>query len=121
MPIEAESPEQFGYERIRFNLAESSVSDVPLREFDVCAIKDAFSNRIAGYSIDERMKASLAAAALTNAIGLRRPRGTVVHSDRGSQTGLNRWSQHRLVRPIVGVRSVLQLGSSSRGSCAAGR
>jgi hypothetical protein len=26
MPIEAESPEQFGCERIRFNLAESSLT-----------------------------------------------------------------------------------------------
>ncbi len=31
------------------------------------------------------MKASLAVAALRNAIELRRPSGTVVHSDRGSQ------------------------------------
>ena len=30
MPIEAESPEQFGYDRIRYNLAESSVSDARL-------------------------------------------------------------------------------------------
>ena len=35
MPIEAESPEQFGYDRIRFNLAESSVADTPLRDLDV--------------------------------------------------------------------------------------
>jgi hypothetical protein len=28
MPIEIESPEQFGYERIKYNLAESSVSDL---------------------------------------------------------------------------------------------
>ena len=35
MPIEAESPEQFGYERIRFNLAESSVADTPLRDLAV--------------------------------------------------------------------------------------
>ena len=35
MAIEAESPEQFGYDRIRFNLAESSVADTPLRELDV--------------------------------------------------------------------------------------
>lgn len=35
MPIEVESPEQFGYDRIRFNLAESSVSDTPLRELGV--------------------------------------------------------------------------------------
>lgn len=51
----------------------------------LCAVKDVYSNRIVGYSIDDRMKASLAVAALRNAIGLRRPRGTVVHSDRGSQ------------------------------------
>jgi len=30
MPIEAESPEQFGYDRIRFNLAESSIADARL-------------------------------------------------------------------------------------------
>ncbi len=35
MAIEAESPEQFGYDRIRFNLAESSVPDTPLRDLDV--------------------------------------------------------------------------------------
>ena len=35
MPIEVESPEEFGYERIRANLAESSVSDVVLRELAV--------------------------------------------------------------------------------------
>lgn len=51
----------------------------------LCAVKDAFSNRIVGYSIDDRMKASLAVAALRNAIGLRCPVATVVHSDRGSQ------------------------------------
>jgi len=51
----------------------------------LCAVKDAFSARIVGYSIDPRMKASLATAALRNAIGTRCPSGTVVHSDRGSQ------------------------------------
>jgi putative transposase len=52
----------------------------------LCAIKDVHSNKIVGYSLDDRMKASLAVAALRNAIALRnRPAGTVVHSDRGSQ------------------------------------
>lgn len=52
----------------------------------LCAIKDAYSNRIVGYSIDSRMKASLAVAALRNAIALRTPAaGLIVHSDRGSQ------------------------------------
>ncbi len=51
----------------------------------LCAVKDAFSGRIVGYSMDSRMKASIAVAALRNAIELRRPCATVVHSDRGSQ------------------------------------
>jgi putative transposase len=52
----------------------------------LCAIKDVYSNRIVGYSMDSRMKSSLAVAALRNAIALRSPAGTVVvHSDRGSQ------------------------------------
>ncbi|SCF44521.1 Transposase InsO and inactivated derivatives [Micromonospora purpureochromogenes] len=51
----------------------------------LCAIKDVYSGRIVGYSIDTRMKASLAVAALSNAARLRDPAGTIVHSDRGSQ------------------------------------
>jgi putative transposase len=50
----------------------------------LCAIKDVCSNRIVGYSIDARMTASLAVAALHNAIALRDPDATIVHSDRGS-------------------------------------
>lgn len=51
----------------------------------MCAIKDVWSNRIVGYSIDARMTASLATSALSNAVALRDPVGTIVHSDRGSQ------------------------------------
>jgi putative transposase len=52
----------------------------------LCAIKDVYSNRIVGYSMDSRMTAGLAVSALRNAITLRSPAGTVVvHSDRGSQ------------------------------------
>jgi aspartate/methionine/tyrosine aminotransferase len=32
MPIEAESPEQFGYENIKYNLAESSVTDAIIKD-----------------------------------------------------------------------------------------
>ena len=48
----------------------------------LCAIKDVFSTRIVGYSIDSRMKASLAVTALRNAVALREPAGTIVHFDR---------------------------------------
>lgn len=55
----------------------------------MCAVKDVFSGRIVGYSIDSRMKASLAVRALHAAIDRRGGRdavaGAVVHSDRGSQ------------------------------------
>lgn len=52
----------------------------------LCAVKDVFANRIVGYSISDRMKASLAVAALQDAINRRKPApGLVVHSDRGSQ------------------------------------
>jgi transposase InsO family protein len=49
-------------------------------------VKDAYSGRIVGYSIDSRMKASLAVNALENAVQRRgNVRGCTVHSDRGSQ------------------------------------
>lgn len=51
----------------------------------LCAIKDCASNRIVGYSIGPRMTAELAVTALRNAIALRSPHATIVHSDRGGQ------------------------------------
>lgn len=51
----------------------------------LCAIKDAASTRIVGLSMGSRMTADLACNALRHAIMLRRPAGTIVHSDRGSQ------------------------------------
>ncbi len=55
-----------------------------------CAIKDVYSNRIVGYSIDSRMKSRLAVAALNHAVARRRVEGgevagCVLHTDRGSQ------------------------------------
>ena len=52
----------------------------------LCAIKDVFSGRIVGYSMDSRMKARLAVNALDNATSRRGGvAGCIVHSDRGSQ------------------------------------
>jgi transposase InsO family protein len=76
----------------------------------LCAIKDVHSNRIVGYSIDDRMKSSLAVAALRNAIALRTPVGTVVHSDRGSQ-----FRSHAFLRVL---RDNALIGSMGRvGAC----
>ncbi|MEU6707352.1 IS3 family transposase [Streptomyces wuyuanensis] len=52
----------------------------------LCAIKDVFSNRIVGYSIDARMKSRLAVTALNNAVARREHvDGCILHTDRGSQ------------------------------------
>ncbi|OMI84647.1 transposase [Streptomyces sp. M1013] len=52
----------------------------------LCAVKDVFSDRIVGYSIDARMKSSLAVTALESAVARRdQVAGCIVHSDRGSQ------------------------------------
>ncbi|MFC8008630.1 IS3 family transposase [Streptomyces olivaceus] len=52
----------------------------------LCAVKDAFSGRIVGYSIDARMQSRLAVRALESAVARRGPvAGCIVHSDRGSQ------------------------------------
>ena len=52
----------------------------------LCAIKDVFSNRIVGYSIDERMKSRIAVNALNNAVARRDSvAGCILHTDRGSQ------------------------------------
>ncbi|MFI1393312.1 IS3 family transposase [Streptomyces griseoaurantiacus] len=52
----------------------------------LCAVKDVFSNRIVGYSIDAQMKSRLAVTALHNAVARRQDvAGCILHSDRGSQ------------------------------------
>jgi putative transposase len=77
----------------------------------VCAIKDVFSNRIVGYSIDERMKARLAVAALNNAVARRGDvAGCVFHTDRGSQFRSRK--VHRTLARHRMVGSMGQVGSA---------
>ncbi|WP_298591851.1 IS3 family transposase [uncultured Kocuria sp.] len=78
----------------------------------LCAIKDVYSNRIVGYSIDSRMKASLAVTALRSAVARRGTvAGCVVHSDRGSQFRARKFV-HELARHDL-------VGSMGRvGACA---
>jgi putative transposase len=55
----------------------------------LCAVKDVYSNRIVGYSIDSRMKSRLAVTAIDNAV-VRRSRGGRLH---------------RPFRPRIAIRS----------------
>ena len=77
----------------------------------LCAVKDACSKRIVGYSIAARMTAELAVNALRNALALRGVVDTVVHSDRGSQ-----FRSHVFVQAL---RDAGLVGSMGRvGACA---
>jgi len=77
----------------------------------VCAIKDVFSNRIVGYSIDTRMKARLAVAALENAVARRGDvAGCILHTDRGSQFRARK--THRALARHHMVGSMGQVGSA---------
>lgn len=72
----------------------------------LCAIKDVYSNRIVGYSIDSRMKARLAVAALDNAVARRgEVPGCILHSDRGSQ-----FRSRKLQRALTAHRMVGSMG-----------
>ena len=76
-----------------------------------CAIKDVFSNRIVGYSIDSRMKSRLAVQALENAAQMRGDvAGCIVHSDRGSQFRSRKFLRALACHRMVG--SMGRVGSS---------
>lgn len=77
----------------------------------LCAIKDVFSNRIVGYSIDDRMTARLAVSALDNAVARRGDvAGCVLHSDSGSQFRARKL--HRCLARHEMVGSMGQVGSA---------
>jgi transposase InsO family protein len=77
----------------------------------LCAIKDAWSNRIVGYSIDDRMKAQLVVAAINNAAARRAEvAGCILHSDRGSQFRARK--THRALTRHRMVGSMGQVGSA---------
>jgi len=78
----------------------------------LCAIKDVFSNRIVGWSIDERMKARLVVAAIEMAVARRDGdvAGCIVHSDRGSQFRAR--NVHRALTRHQMVGSMGQVGSA---------
>jgi len=76
----------------------------------LCAVKDVFSNKIVGYSIDSRMTSSLAVNALNNAVAMRGDvAGCVIHSDRGSQFRSRKFlralARHRMVGSMGRVAS----------------
>ena len=72
----------------------------------LCAIKDVWSHRIVGYSIDSRMKSRLAVAALENAAARHSElAGCILHTDRGSQ-----FRSRKMQRALTRHRMVGSMG-----------
>ena len=64
-----------------------------------CAVVlDVYSRRVVGWSIADHLRSELVVDALEMARWRRKPPAgqTVVHSDRGTQGGFNRWSANGL-------------------------
>ncbi|GAB2841107.1 hypothetical protein GCM10027074_04380 [Streptomyces deserti] len=75
----------------------------------LCAVKDAFSGRIVGYSIDARMQSRLAVAALESAVARRgQVAGCVVHSDRGSQFRSRKFVSALVRHGMTGCHPIMQ-------------
>ncbi|MBV8942714.1 MAG: DDE-type integrase/transposase/recombinase, partial [Solirubrobacterales bacterium] len=85
----------------------------------LCAVQDAFSRRIVGWSMTDHMRSDLVVDALSMAIARRQPEaGLIHHSDQGSLPGLNRSSQQCVRGVNVRVRGDrLCWPSSQRRGC----
>lgn len=94
----------------------------------VAFIVDVFAQRIIAWHAATSKHTDLVMIPLRMALWQRAYEGQpaelgqlIHHSDAGSQTGLNRWAQHRLVGWTLTVRQVPRRVSSIRGSCVACR
>jgi putative transposase len=90
--------------RRRFSAAEPDrlwLADITYVKTDegflyLAFILDAHSRRVVGWSMAEYLRTELVVDALEMAVWRRKPSaGLIHHTDRGSQGGFNRWSQHR--------------------------
>ena len=84
----------------------------------LAVVLDVWSRKVIGWSMANHLRAELVLDALDMAVGQRRPKDVVHHSDQGSQLGFNRSSQQPC-EPIAGARQTPRQASSSQGSCEA--
>jgi putative transposase len=84
-------------------------------------VLDCYSRMIVGWQLATHMRTELVLDALEMANGLRRPgAGLIAHSDRGSQSELNRSSQQLVVDLTVNTLRAPPRVFSSRASCGVG-
>ncbi len=83
----------------------------------LAVVLDAWSRKIVGWSMANHLRTELVLDAMEAAVGQRRPKDVIHHSDQGSQGGLNRSSQHQ-PELIAAWRRELRRAFSSRASFA---
>jgi len=76
----------------------------------LAVIMDLFSRKIVGWSTRQTIARELVLDAVLMAVRRRRPRGTVIHSDQGSQYGSDDWRRFCKTNR-------LELSMSRRGNC----
>jgi len=91
----------------------TDITEHPTREGKLycCAVLDAWSRRVVGWSIDRRPTAAMVNAALGMAVEQRRPpKGTLIHSDHGSQ--FTSWTFSQRVRDARLAHSLGTVGDA---------
>jgi len=90
----------------------TDITEHPTREGRVycCAVLDAFSRKVVGWSIDSTQTAALVTNALGMAIRNRDPDRTVIHSDRGTQ--FTSWTSTQRVKEAQLMPSVGRTGTA---------
>ena len=76
----------------------------------LAVVLDAWSRKIVGWSMANHLRTELVLDALEMAVGQRRPRNVIHHSDQGSQGGF-KWSSQHLSGGSCDVGSETALGS----------
>jgi len=88
----------------------------------LATVIDCFNKEVIGYAMADHMRTSLICEAVEMAARNHTlATDCIFHSDRGTQTGLNRWTQHRLVGWTLTVHPAPRRVSSIRVSCVACR
>jgi putative transposase len=64
----------------------------------LAVVLDAWSRKIVGWSMANHLRTELVLDAMAMAVGQRRPKDVIHHSDQGSQLGFNRSSQRQCVQ-----------------------
>lgn len=76
----------------------------------LAVVMDLFSRKIVGWAVASTLHRELVLDAVIKAVRARRPKGTIIHSDQGSQYGSDDWKRFCL-------KNRLEPSMSRRGNC----